>query len=523
MPKQMDTSKNPFYTAVIARSGATKQSTNRLSPRIYGSPRSLWSLAMTAFRSVQMFIALFCLLFIKDLGAVPEEPAKPVPQTKEQMQITFAPVVTKSSPAVVNIYAVRVLQQRGYSILLEDPIFRHFFGDHLRPKGETGPKHVQSSLGSGVIVRADGIVITNFHVIQHAEEIKVVLLDGREFDADIVVKDPRTDLVALKLKTDEKNLPFLELRDADELNVGDVVLAIGNPFGFGNTVTMGIVSALARTQMGVKDFRSFIQTDASINPGNSGGPLISLDGKLVGINTAIFSQTGSSIGLGFAIPSNLVAPVIASVDHGGQVKRPWLGVEVQSISPKMMQELHLKKVAGVVIKRVYENSPAARAGLNVGDIILDVNDKEVINESGYRFRIATAKVGQESILTIQRGEEIKKVPVMMEVAPEIPGNQRIELTGRHPLVGASVTGLSPAVADELGIPYEGPGVVIFAITAGSPASISGLLPGDVIVKVNDKEIKTVDDLLRNIGRSRQGWKIDFRRDSEIQQLYIQSW
>jgi len=463
------------------------------------------------------------LLVMSPILAQESSPAVIVPVSKQQINLTFAPVAKKVGPAVVNIYAVRVVQQKGYSILLDDPVFRHFFGDTLPPQGEKGPSRIQSSLGSGVIVRPDGIVITNYHVIKFAEAIKVVLMDGREFEAEVAVKDPRTDLVALRLKTDEKNLPHLELRDADELEVGDVLLAIGNPFGFGHTVTMGIVSALARNQLGVQDFRSFIQTDAAINPGNSGGPLVSLDGRLVGINTAIFSHTGSSIGLGFAIPSNLVGPVIASVDQGGNVSRPWVGIEVQTVNSEIARALNLKQVGGVIIKQLYEQSIGAKAGLKKGDLILKVNGKDINNESSFRFRIATAKIGQDAHFTIQRGDKVLDVTVPMKAAPELADNKKVELSGRHPLAGASVTGFSAAVSDEIGIPFEGAGVVIFGIRPGSAAGLSGLLPGDVITKVNGKPIETVDDLVRNLGRSRQGWEIEFRRAGTMHKLFIQSW
>ena len=233
---------------------------------------------------------------------------KNVPNSQAEIKLSFAPLVKKVAPAVVNIFTRKTVTQRSFSPLFDDPFFRRFFGGQLR-KSPKSRKKVQNSLGSGVIVKSDGIVITNHHVIKGAEEITVVLSDRREFGAEIIVSDKRTDLAILKIRELNDELPFLALRDSDDLEVGDLVLAIGNPFGVGQTVTSGIVSALARTQVGINDLNFFIQTDAAINPGNSGGALVSLDGKLVGINSAIYSKGGGSVGIGFAIPTNMVRTV----------------------------------------------------------------------------------------------------------------------------------------------------------------------------------------------------------------------
>ena len=461
-----------------------------------------------------LFSGILFLSAQKDLAADTFLPA-----SREQIQFSFAPVVKKVSPAVVNIYAVRVVNSQPVSPFFNDPLFKHFFGDAL-PFGAPHAR-LQSSLGSGVLVRNVGVVITNDHVIKQAEEIKVVLADGREFSADIVVRDVRTDLAALKLKTSKKDLPYLELRDADELKVGDVVLAVGNPFGFGQTVTMGIVSGLARTEVGIKDFRSLIQTDAAVNPGNSGGPLITLDGRIVGINTAIFSNTGASIGISFAIPSNLVVPVLAGVDHGGKIIRPWAGISMQSLTREIAYYRGLDYPKGILITKIYKDTPAERAGLKVGDILLKIDDHEILNEAAYRFRMATAKPSQTSKFTIWRDRHEQTFQVTLETPPDLPRNQPVEIPGRNPLSGAVVVTLSPAVASDLGIAYEETGgVVIIQVRPDSLAILSGLLPGDVILKVNDKVIENVDQLFRHLTRSRKGWGITFKRGSKI---FVQNW
>lgn len=448
--------------------------------------------------------------------------AQPVPQSRTQIQMSFAPVVKKVAPAVVNIYAVRVVRS-SVSPFANDPVFQHFFGDAF-PFGQRAPR-VQSSLGSGVLVRPNGVVITNNHVIANAAEIKVVFWDGREFEAEVVVRDKRTDLAALKLKTDKKNLPYMKLRDADELLVGDLVLALGNPFGLGHTVTSGIVSALARSQVGVSDFRSLIQTDAAINPGNSGGPLVTLDGRIVGINTAIYSKSGGSIGIGFAIPSNLVAPVIAAVDQGGVVKRAWLGIGMQDIQKDMLESLGLEKPKGVLVTKVYEKSPAARSGLKTGDIIIRLQDREILNESALRFRIATLKIGSKTdIVVLREGQEIK-LKIALETPPDITGNQVVTLEEwrRHPLAGADVTGLSPAVANSLGVGFDEEGVVIVKIRRNSRADFAGFRSGDVILEVNGVKIKSIQDLQRNLGRKRTGWKIVYKRHGKKQSIVVRHW
>ena len=442
-----------------------------------------------------------------------------IPQSREQILPSFAPVVQKTSAAVVNIYAVRVVDAQPISPFFNDPLFKHFFGE--APPFAAPHARIQRSLGSGVLVRPDGIVITNDHVIKQAAEIKVVLSDGQEFSANVVVRDARTDLAALKLKTPRADLPYLELRDPDQLKVGDIVLAIGNPFGIGQTVTMGIVSGLARSAVGIRDFRSLIQTDAAVNPGNSGGPLITLDGRIVGINTAIFSKTGEFSGVSFAIPSSLVVPVLAAVDHNGKIMRPWAGIAIQNAAKETLEGGGLPSQKGVLITKVYPDTPAERAGLKAGDVILKIDGHDIPNEAAYRFRMATAKPDQTSDFFIRRVQSTQSFSVRFEMPPEAPNNRPIEIPGRNPLSGAIVVTLSPAVATELGLAYEEQGaVVILQMRADGLAILSGFLPGDVLLKINDKPIENVEQLVRNLARSRKGWEIVFRRG---ERTFIQTW
>ncbi|MCA0371091.1 MAG: Do family serine endopeptidase [Proteobacteria bacterium] len=441
-----------------------------------------------------------------------------VPDSREALQMSYAPVVDKVSPCVVNIYATRIEVPQANLPYFSDPLFRHFFGDG------SGVARVQKSLGSGVVVSKDGVIVTNLHVIQHAAEIKVAFADDKEFTAKVLAKDARTDLAILKIEPEKgKPFPFLAFRDADTLRVGDFVLAVGNPFGVGQTVTSGIVSGLARTQVGVSDLYSLIQTDAAINPGNSGGPLVTLDGKIVGINTAIFSTSGGSVGIGFAIPSNLVLPLLAAAEHGGKLIRPWAGVAIDTVTNGIATALGLPKTEGVLVRDVYKKGPADKAGLTSGDVVLKIAGHPLRNEAAFRFRMATLKVGETVSVEIWRQGENKTLSMRVETPPDLPGNRRLSLSGRQPLNGAVVTGLSPSVANELGLSYVGGGVVILGINPGTPASLTGLQPGDVVVSINGVEVKTVDELSRNLGRSKQGWEITFTRGSRTQTLVVGNW
>src|ERR1035438_1744559 len=286
-----------------------------------------------------------------------------VPASAAELKLSYAPIVQRVQPAVVNVYAAKMVQRNP---LLDDPIFRRFFG----VPGQQGDQ-MQRSLGSGVMVDASGLVVTNVHVIEGADQVKVSLSDKREFEAEIVLKDSRSDLAVLRLKDSHEKFPTLDFSNSDELMVGDVVLAIGNPFGVGQTVTHGIISALARTQVGITDYQFFIQTDAAINPGNSGGALVDMTGSLAGINTAIYSHSGGSQGIGFAIPANMVRVVVASAKSGGKaVKRPWLGARLQAVTPEIAETLGLRLPNGALVASVVPNSPAARAGLKSSDLIV---------------------------------------------------------------------------------------------------------------------------------------------------------
>lgn len=450
------------------------------------------------------------------------------PQSQEQVNLSYAKLVKKVAPAVVNIYASQEIQDRSVSPLLDDPFFSQFFGEDFLSQGS--PTRVEKALGSGVLVRQDGIVITNFHVIKNADQIKVVLEDGREFDAEIVAKESRTDLAALKLKEAPENLPHLQLIDVDELEVGDLVLAIGNPFGLGQTVTSGIISALARTQLGVSDFRSFIQTDAAINPGNSGGALVTIDGHLAGINTAILSRSGGSIGIGFAIPANLVIPLIESVNYGGKILRPWIGAVTQDIDAHLAQGYGLDRPRGAIVTGVYPESPAAKAGIEVGDLIYKFDDKEIINSSTYKFREASRTLTHVAHLTLikKNGEKIEK-EVKMEAPPEAGDKRQITLRGRHPLVGATVTNLSPALAIQLGIDFLESGVLIIRVEPDSIAKRLGLAPGDIIKQVNEQPVGNIDGLAQRLTRARPvlfkseriSWKIEIKRDNRTYNIILQ--
>src|SRR6202049_1557305 len=294
-----------------------------------------------------------------------------VPASPAEVKLSYAPIVQRAQPAVVNVYAAKMVQNRNP--LLDDPIFRRFFG----VPGQ-GPEQMQRSLGSGVMVDPSGLVVTNVHVIEGADEVKVSLSDKREFEAEIILKDPRSDLAVLRLKGVHEKFPTLDFANSDELMVGDVVLAIGNPFGVGQTVTHGIISALARTQVGITDYQFFIQTDAAINPGNSGGALVDMTGRLAGINTAIYSRSGGSQGIGFAIPANMVRVVVASAEGGsGAVKRPWLGGKLQGGTPGVAESLGLRLPTGALVASVVPGAAAARAGLQASDLITAIDGQAV--------------------------------------------------------------------------------------------------------------------------------------------------
>ncbi|MEQ8702179.1 MAG: DegQ family serine endoprotease [Bauldia litoralis] len=429
---------------------------------------------------------------------------KTIPDTMAQVRLSFAPVVKRVTPAVVNI-RTRTQIPTADNPLMRDPVYRRFFDPDGNPRRRPG------SLGSGVIVRANGTIITNNHVIRNAAQIKVLLADKREYEATVLLKDKRTDIAVLKIKSEGQTFPFLQLRDADELEVGDIVIAVGNPFGVGQTVTMGIVSALARTTIGITDYRFFIQTDAAINPGNSGGPLVTLDGRVVGINTAIYSRTGGSVGIGFAIPSNMVRAVLRGAETGGKLRRPWLGIAGQTVSADIAKSLGLKTVAGVLLVRIVSDSPAAKAGLKQRDVVTAIDGRDVADIQALRFRLATMSIGGTIKLSVIRGGKSLTVTVPLRSAPEVPPRTLTFLKGRQPLSGAQVGNLSPGYAEELGI-RRSSGVIIVKLRRDAIAAHMGFRPGDIILEVNGRQTRTIKALTAALGQSEYGtWRFAIER------------
>jgi len=418
-------------------------------------------------------------------GVFAEQPRQ-APRDAGAMKSSFAPVVREAAPAVVNVSARGVQQVR-------DPFFEMFGG---------GPQsRVTGSIGSGVIVRSDGVVVTNNHVIENMQQIRVTLNDRREYAAKVLLADSRSDIAVLQLEGVEGALPVLRIDDQEEQQVGDLVLAIGNPFGVGQTVTNGIISAVNRTETGISDSGSFIQTDAAINPGNSGGALVDMDGDLIGINTAIFSRTGSSTGVGFAVPATMVKRVVDSAVGGAKsVVRPWLGVKGDTVSADIARSLGLSRPQGLIITEVYPQGPAARAGLEQGDVITAVDGAEINDQGGLNFRVGTRSPNDTVAVTILRDGRSQTLNARVSALPGDADPGQGTTVGQGALAGLQGVALNPALADRLGGDPFVSGVVVTGVQRDSLAARIGLRPNDLIVQVDGRAANSVAAL----GRAQRG-------------------
>jgi len=420
---------------------------------------------------------------------IPKESIDILMKTGEAM----ASVVEAVKPAVVNISTVKTVRLRDP--FFDDPFFRRFFGE---PFGIPRERR-QTGLGSGVIVDPSGYILTNNHVIRGADEIKVTLFDKREFKGKVIGTDPKTDLAVVKI--DAKDLPYIELGDSDKLKVGELVIAIGNPYGLNQTVTMGIVSATGRANVGIADYEDFIQTDAAINPGNSGGALVNARGELVGINTAIFSTTGGYQGIGFAIPSNMAKAVMEQLIKNKKVIRGWLGVSIQALTPDMRKHFGLKEDRGVVINQIFENSPAEKAGLKEEDIILQYNGKDITDPTQLRNLVANTPPGKEVELKVFRDGKTFTVKVTIEELPQEVVAARGEY--ENALRGVVVQNITPQMRRNLQIPSRINGVIVTEISEDSPAA-GYLQKGDVIMAINRTRINNTKDYQKIVSKLKEG-------------------
>jgi Do/DeqQ family serine protease len=437
--------------------------------------------------------------------------APQVPTSTGQIALSFAPVVKLTAPAVVNIYATQIVQDR-VSPFEGDPFFDDFFQNF----GPSTPR-VKNSLGSGVIVSPDGLVVSNYHVVGEASQIRVVLNDRREFDATVMLADKESDLAVLRLQG-AANLPAVTLRDSDTVEVGELVLAIGNPFGVGQTVSSGIVSGLARSSPLVGNGHGyFIQTDAAINPGNSGGALVDTTGQLVGINTAILSKTGGSLGIGFAIPANLVSRVIEQALQGAsRFQRPWGGVTGQAVDGSLAEAMGMDLPQGVVLNDLHSESPFAKAGLQSGDVILSLDGQPTNTPEEVYFRMATLGIGAEAMVRYLHGTDLRYATVRLVPPPDSPPRDVRTLGGTGPLRGLTVARINPAVAEELGLPTQAEGVI--AIGVDEMAAATGLQVGDIILAINGQLIATTQDVEASASQRSRLWQVDVTRQGQALRL-----
>ena len=436
--------------------------------------------------------------------AVSPVQAQQVPSSQAEISLSFAPVVKRAAPAVVNIYTRTRMVRR-----FDDPVFEMLFGRRLGPRSRD-----ETSLGSGVIVREDGIVVTNSHVVEGADEITVSLNDRREFQAELLLMDERNDLAILKVEAE--GLPVLSFRDSDTMEVGDLVLAIGNPFGVGQTVTSGIVSAQTRTN---DEGRVFIQTDAAINPGNSGGALVDMAGQLVGINTQILSRSGGSNGIGFAIPANLARRAVESAAAGAlRIEQPWIGADGQAVTQGIAESLGITP-DGVILSDLHPLSPLADAGLEAGDIVLTVAGRPVRDIVTLGYRLGSGRLGESLQLEYLRDGGRYETQVALIAAPEDPPRDTSEITGSNPLRGVVVANINPALAQEEGLDPSLEGVIVMQVLRG-PGRRYGVRPGDRILSISGYEIESVDDIALALDAAGRSWRIAIDRGGRTLRLAV---
>ncbi|WP_374471945.1 Do family serine endopeptidase [Phenylobacterium sp.] len=461
-------------------------------------------------RAHRVLVSVLALTLVGHAGLASAQPSlaqpnRSPPASAVAMKQSFAPVVQRAAPAVVNISSKRLVRAQT------DPFWELF--------GLGAPRaRVQGSLGSGVIVRADGVIVTNNHVVQGGQEITVSLADRREFTARVLLADPRTDIAVLKIDVPAgERLPTLAIDDTSDAQVGDLVLAIGDPFGVGQTVTNGIISALNRTADPTGDAATaYIQTDAAINPGNSGGALVDMDGDLIGINSFILSRSGTSSGVGFAVPAAVVRRAVETAVGGGRaVVRPWLGARLQNVDAEIARTLGLPRPTGALVADVWPGGPADRAGVRQGDVVTSVNGEPVVEAATLNYAVGNSRPGDTVRITVRRGERDLPLSLRAEAPPATPARDERVISGQNPLNGATVVNLSPAVADELGIDvFAGPGVLITNVGRGF-AMNAGFRPGDIVRAVNGRDVSSTRDLASVLGARVPLWQITIQRNGQL--------
>ncbi|MDX2202980.1 MAG: Do family serine endopeptidase [Hyphomicrobiaceae bacterium] len=464
-------------------------------------------------RAPGLILAALALAALLGFAGAAEAQRRELGPPRAGSDFSYSPIVKKAAPGVVNVYVRGRVQNPPLS---SDPFLQRFLGEFLGMPEE----RVQSSLGSGVIVSPKGIVVTNTHVVKvgGAAEVKVALADRREFDAKVILQDEKSDIAVLRIDG-AGPFPYLEFEDSDALEVGDQVLAIGNPFGIGQTVTSGIISALARTEVTKSGAQMFIQTDAAINPGNSGGALVDMAGRVVGINTAIFTRSGGSHGVGFAIPSNLVRLYVDSAVSGRKIERPWLGARLEGVTRELAEALGLDRVAGALVSSVAGRGPAAAAGLEPGDVIVKVDGYDVVDERAINYRLMTKGIGNTARFEIVRKGKRSAIDIALQSAPEPSKNDVRKLAGQHPLDGTRVANLVPAITDELGI-SEQEGVVILELDRSSVAARLGFRPGDIVQQIGRSRIDNIATLEAALRERPRVWQMVLKRGNQTLQVQL---